>query len=419
MLLPCPISASPIYERWGTFAPSPRLEFFISTNVPAFARGPSTRAGAQIAERPDQSLVADLGVDDHRVRADDGAAPDRGRAAQHRERLDLRVGLDGHVGLDERRRRIDDASRRPACGRWLIRSRSTAVASARSTRVLMPWAIRRIGVPVGDDASGPASDQQPDDVGQVQLALVVVGGQPPQRRPQLCGVERVDPRVDLGQLALLRRSRRAPRRSAGPSRRRRARCGRSRRRCGGRARSSAPQPPRPRRGAPRAARVSGSGSSSARVGVDDKDVALEPFQAPRRTADRVTGAARLRLHDRRRRLGQQLGDLRRVRRHHHHGRLGPSGATASSTHSSSGRPHAGCSTLGTEERIRVPSPPARIRQASDAICHREGREAEAGAPGFEPGITGPKPVALPLGHAPPAASGAASIGQSRGCTAVV
>ena len=24
----------------------------------------------------------------------------------------------------------------------------------------------------------------------------------------------------------------------------------------------------------------------------------------------------------------------------------------------------------------------------------------AGAPGFEPGITGPKPVALPLGHAP-------------------
>ena len=28
--------------------------------------------------------------------------------------------------------------------------------------------------------------------------------------------------------------------------------------------------------------------------------------------------------------------------------------------------------------------------------------ARTGAPGFEPGITGPKPVALPLGHAPPA-----------------
>jgi hypothetical protein len=28
------------------------------------------------------------------------------------------------------------------------------------------------------------------------------------------------------------------------------------------------------------------------------------------------------------------------------------------------------------------------------------RDWVAGAPGFEPGITGPKPVALPLGHAP-------------------
>src|SRR5207248_11395552 len=29
----------------------------------------------------------------------------------------------------------------------------------------------------------------------------------------------------------------------------------------------------------------------------------------------------------------------------------------------------------------------------------------AGAPGIEPGMTGPKPVALPLGYAPPAAPG--------------
>ena len=27
-------------------------------------------------------------------------------------------------------------------------------------------------------------------------------------------------------------------------------------------------------------------------------------------------------------------------------------------------------------------------------------DENAGAPGFEPGITGPKPVALPLGYAP-------------------
>ena len=31
---------------------------------------------------------------------------------------------------------------------------------------------------------------------------------------------------------------------------------------------------------------------------------------------------------------------------------------------------------------------------------RNTRDWLAGAPGFEPGITGPKPVALPLGHAP-------------------
>jgi hypothetical protein len=35
-------------------------------------------------------------------------------------------------------------------------------------------------------------------------------------------------------------------------------------------------------------------------------------------------------------------------------------------------------------------------------CERDGDMVDtlAGAPGFEPGITGPKPVALPLGYAP-------------------
>ena len=51
------------------------------------------------------------------------------------------------------------------------------------------------------------------------------------------------------------------------------------------------------------------------------------------------------------------------------------------------------------ERMRVPRPPAMTTAAS------LGRDSDtvgtlAGAPGFEPGITGPKPVALPLGHAP-------------------
>src|SRR5262245_14664636 len=37
----------------------------------------------------------------------------------------------------------------------------------------------------------------------------------------------------------------------------------------------------------------------------------------------------------------------------------------------------------------------------DAQANESTRSEDlAGAPGFEPGITGPKPVALPLGHAP-------------------
>ena len=55
--------------------------------------------------------------------------------------------------------------------------------------------------------------------------------------------------------------------------------------------------------------------------------------------------------------------------------------------------------MGVGERMRVPRPPAMTTAAS------LGRDSDtvgtlAGAPGFEPGITGPKPVALPLGHAP-------------------
>ncbi len=39
--------------------------------------------------------------------------------------------------------------------------------------------------------------------------------------------------------------------------------------------------------------------------------------------------------------------------------------------------------------------------AETGACQRNRHDWLAGAPGFEPGITGPKPVALPLGHAPP------------------
>ena len=57
----------------------------------------------------------------------------------------------------------------------------------------------------------------------------------------------------------------------------------------------------------------------------------------------------------------------------------------------------GAGASATAERIRVPSPPA-ITTA--AIGRRSRAQEMAGAPGFEPGIAGPKPAALPLGYAP-------------------
>jgi hypothetical protein len=56
--------------------------------------------------------------------------------------------------------------------------------------------------------------------------------------------------------------------------------------------------------------------------------------------------------------------------------------------------------LGVAERMRVPSPAAIT--TADKV---EGglMRAKAGAPGFEPGVAGPKPAALPLGYAPKAA----------------
>src|SRR3954470_12686337 len=59
--------------------------------------------------------------------------------------------------------------------------------------------------------------------------------------------------------------------------------------------------------------------------------------------------------------------------------------------STSGRPSSGWRCLGVSERMRVPRPPARTIAASFM----------AGAGGFEPPVTGPKPAALPLGYAPP------------------
>src|SRR5262245_24535357 len=73
----------------------------------------------------------------------------------------------------------------------------------------------------------------------------------------------------------------------------------------------------------------------------------------------------------------------------------PAPLAASMTQSMTRRPSSGCRCLGVAERILVPSPAAITTAANmSLIC------GMAGAPGFEPGIAGPKPAALPLGYAP-------------------
>src|SRR5207244_9215657 len=70
----------------------------------------------------------------------------------------------------------------------------------------------------------------------------------------------------------------------------------------------------------------------------------------------------------------------------------PSGRTASTAQSARRRPSRGWRCFGVADFIRVPCPAAMTTAAS--------RPVKAGAPGFEPGIAGPKPAALPLGYAP-------------------
>ena len=77
------------------------------------------------------------------------------------------------------------------------RRRRRRSASARSTRVLTPMVRHDVVGDVADDAPAVlAQDRQ--HVGQVQLALGVVGPQPRQRAAQGGGVEGVEAGVDLG-----------------------------------------------------------------------------------------------------------------------------------------------------------------------------------------------------------------------------
>ena len=130
-----------------------------------------------------------------------------------------------------------------------------------------------------------------------------------------------------------------------------------------------------------------------RVSREDEDVVHPTLELGASAAHGIAGAERLLLHCDR----QSVERCRVVGAATTTSGSAPSAREDSSTQSTIRRPRIGCRCFGTSERMRVPSPAA-MTTAPSVLSPLD--DTEAGAPGFEPGITGPKPVALPLGHAP-------------------
>ena len=140
------------------------------------------RSGAKVTERPHERALADLGVVDHRVRADLGPAADDGAAAQDRERVDDRVGLDVDVGLDPGRRGVDDGDPGLQVRRDDLVAKPRAGGSEIGPGV---HAFANTGVfrtVHGNDA--PVIHQVTHRVGEVELPLRVVGVEPRESTPR-------------------------------------------------------------------------------------------------------------------------------------------------------------------------------------------------------------------------------------------
>ena len=207
----------------------------------------------------------------------------------------------------------------------------------------------------------PASLELGQHVGQVELALGVVGVELRQRVEQARAVERVDPGVDLADRELLGRrvalaalglddaARRCP-----PCRGARARTGPGRR---------APSwPSCPRRRSPRGP----STSCVDRLGGDQRHVAGEDHDGRLGVdvlagrGDRAAGAVRLAPGRRARRPRADGPPAAASGCRRRRPCPAPASSAAATGHRISGRPHSGCRTLGSLERMRVPSPAARM-----------------------------------------------------------
>ena len=140
-------------------------------------------ARAQVAEGPNVGTGPDAGVDGDDVRADVRPGLDARLAAEHREGLDDRVGLDRDGGVDPRRRRVDDRD----AGEHVGAVRAVAQERRRLGQVgagVDPERRGRVRMAVADHRAA-GSDERADGVGQVELALVVLGIEPLERGPQV------------------------------------------------------------------------------------------------------------------------------------------------------------------------------------------------------------------------------------------
>ena len=239
----------------------------------------------------------------------------------------------------------------------------------------------------------PGRDEIAHGIGQVELALGVDGLQAPERRPEQVAPGRRRSRSSPRRSRAARVTHRPPRRS---TRDRRRRHGRSARSCGcrpGRTRARLRRRPASDASstAPGASSVVSSGVSPERTSTSSaptdrlaRRTAPHPLSRAACFCTAVVNPAN---------WSAVSGETTTT------SESGSSGRAASTIQSTIRRPRIGCRCLGIAERMRVPRPPAMTTAAS------LGRDSDtvgtlAGAPGFEPGITGPKPVALPLGHAP-------------------
>ena len=181
-----------------------------------YAYGPTETSGPTFAPTPwvadDTGALGDVHVGQGRVGADQRALADLGGATELGVGLDHRVAFQRDGDVDPGRGRIDqaDPGAHPALVDPIAQQRPQL---SELDPVVGAQRLVGIGGPMGGDRV-PGRHEQPENVGEVLLALVVVGGQLGQRIAQQGGVERVRTGVDLPDRALRRARGAAPRRCA-------------------------------------------------------------------------------------------------------------------------------------------------------------------------------------------------------------